>query len=184
MLIVVQPVADHKFVGNGKAHILRLQGDTGFPALRLIQQCADPQGGRLLVQKVVYGVRQRGAGIKDILQDHHMAALDIHGYVFSDLRSAGGGGSAVRGDIHKIDLAGDVNIADHIRKENYHAFQHTDENRVLAIILTADLVGQFFHLGLNLFFGQQNLFDIIFHSCLLSHFLYFSAQADRVRVPK
>ena len=41
MLIEIQSVAHHKFVGYGITHIVRLQGDAGLSAFRLIQEGAD-----------------------------------------------------------------------------------------------------------------------------------------------
>ena len=41
MLIKVQAIAHHKFVGYGITHIVRLQGDAGLSAFRLIQEGAD-----------------------------------------------------------------------------------------------------------------------------------------------
>ena len=43
LLVVVQAVANHKGIGHREAHIVRLQGDAGLPAFRLIQQGADFQ---------------------------------------------------------------------------------------------------------------------------------------------
>ena len=44
MLVKVQPITHHKGVGDGEAHVIGLEGQ--YPALRLIQQGADLEGGR------------------------------------------------------------------------------------------------------------------------------------------
>ena len=109
--------------------------------------------------------------------------FNIHRYILTDFRATGGGGTGVGGDVHKVDLAGNVNIAHHVRKENHNAFQNTYEDGILAGILLADLCCQFLNLGLNLLFGQQYFFHVISHKVsFLPLSLFFSVNAEALQV--
>ena len=120
------------------------------------------------------GEVQRIAGIVNILQNQHMAAPDVHGNVPFDLHTAGGCGSGVGRNPHKIHLAGRLDLPDHIRIEDDNALQNAHDHRVLPFVIFGQLHTQFLYPAADLLLRNENLQNIILHAL----FLHFSVWAQ------
>src|SRR5512132_2997199 len=72
---VVQPVPDHEHARDVEAGVLHL--DVGLELLGLVQQGAHLEGGRAPAAQVLEQVVEGQAGVDDVLDDEHVAALDL-----------------------------------------------------------------------------------------------------------
>ena len=73
-LRIVKSVAHHKFIRNREAGIIHLDLFL-HPPLRLIEQCAQADTGRLPLPQHLNQVRKRSAGIDNILYNQHILIL-------------------------------------------------------------------------------------------------------------
>ena len=110
------------------------------------------------------GVVQRITGVVNILQNQHMAALDIRGDIPLDFHLSGGIGSGIGGDPHKIHLAVGFDFPDHVRIKHYNALEDANDDGILPRVVRRQLFAQLRDAGLDLFLGQQNLLNVLFHS--------------------
>src|SRR5215207_3690607 len=91
---VVEPVPDHEHARDVEAGVLHL--DVGLELLGLVEQGAHLEGGRAPAAQVLEQVVQGQAGVDDVLDDEHVAALDLAVEVLEDADNARGlGGRAV-----------------------------------------------------------------------------------------
>src|ERR671919_3188271 len=72
---VVEPVPDHEHARDVEAGVLHL--DVGLELLGLVQQGAHLEGGRAPAAEVLEQVVQGQAGVDDVLDEQHVAALDL-----------------------------------------------------------------------------------------------------------
>ena len=68
---------------------------------------------------------------------------------------------AVGGDRHEVDLAGDVERAHQVGEEEHSAFQHPDQEQVLARVVPGDLGRQLAHAPRQIIGGDENVPDRI-----------------------
>src|SRR5699024_4137083 len=159
---VVQAVADDELVGDVESDVrdveLRGQG------VGLAQQGDDLERPRVAVAKVLHQPRQGEAGVDDVLEDHHVAALDVAVAVLEDADDAGGGGGvAVRRHRHELHLRGQIQPAGEVGHEEDGALEHADQDEVLVGVPVA-LVhagGHFGDAGVQLLFADQDGLDIL-----------------------
>ena len=86
--------------------------------------------------QVAHQVLEGEAGVDDVLDDQHVAALDRGVEVLEDADHARGVGlRAVAGDRHEVDLAGDVDVAHQVGEEEHGALQHADHDQVAALVV-------------------------------------------------
>ena len=111
-------------------------------------------------------VEEGDARVQNVLHDQHVLAGQVAVQVFDDLDQAAAGGvaAAVAGHDHEINAAGDAHRPHQVGHKDHGAFQDGNENKVFALIVPADLCAQLPHLGLELFFGDQNVLDIVMHT--------------------
>src|SRR5215207_8557466 len=99
---VVQPVPDHEHARDVEAGVLHL--DVGLELLGLVEQGADLQGGRAPAAQVLEQVVEGQAGVDDVLDDEHVATLDLAVEVLEDADDARGlGGRAVGRHGHEVE---------------------------------------------------------------------------------
>ena len=103
------------------------------------------------------------AGIKDILQNQYMAALQVYIHILFHNSRTGRVRTAVRGDDHKIHLTRNLDLADHIRVEDHHAFENANDHRIFAGIIPGQLLAQFGDARPDLLLTEQHFLNISFH---------------------
>src|SRR5437763_7449326 len=86
-LAEVEAVPDHELVRDLEAGVA--DADVDLAAGRLRQERADLQRGRVARLEHPHQVRQRQAGIDDVLDDQHVAALDVDVEILEDPDDAG-----------------------------------------------------------------------------------------------
>src|SRR5579864_5439801 len=74
VLIVIQTIAHHKFVGDREADIIRL--DILNPARRLVEQRGNFQRLRLALLQHATQIAEREAGIENVLDENHVQTFD------------------------------------------------------------------------------------------------------------
>ena len=84
---------------------------------------------------------QCNAGVEDILHDQHILAGEVRVQILDDLDKARRGrvGTAVAGNDHKVDGAGNLNRAHQVRHKDDGALQDRDQKQVFARVIAADL---------------------------------------------
>src|SRR5580704_529095 len=81
-LRIVQPKADHEFVGNAESHVIRLhRRDAPF---RLVQQYRDAQPLWLALFQYSQEILQRHSGIQNIFNDDDSPAFDARVQIFCE----------------------------------------------------------------------------------------------------
>ena len=102
---VVQAIAHHKGVGDGEAGVVDLH--RLHPAVRLVQQGAQADGGGVAVLQDLQQIAQGVAAVQDVLHHDDVAVRDVLRQVLGDLHLAAGlGALAIGGDGHKVQRAG------------------------------------------------------------------------------
>jgi uncharacterized damage-inducible protein DinB len=125
-LIVVQAIANHKFVGNGEAGIIGVH--LGDAALGFIEKDSNPEMLRLALFEELYEKFQGEAGIQNILDNQNRAALDGDFQVLGEFHFARRiGAMAIAGNAEKIEGHFSAKLASEIGKEKYRAFEDADE---------------------------------------------------------
>ena len=138
MLGVVQTVTHHKGVGDGEAGVVDLHRLD--PAVRLIQQGAQADGGGAPLLQHPQQVAQSVARVQNILHQEDVLALDVAGQVLGDLDlAAGGAAGAVGGHRHKVHGTGQVDPAAQVRHKDEGAPQDADEHNFPALVVLGDL---------------------------------------------
>src|SRR5512145_1298952 len=103
----VQAVPDHEPVGDLEPDVAAV--DVDLAALRLRQERADLERGRLPGLEVAEQVGERQARVDDVLDDEDVPALDGDVEVLEDANDAGGvDARPVARDGHEVHLAGDL----------------------------------------------------------------------------
>src|SRR6185503_8256604 len=130
-LPVVEPVADHEPVGDLESHVPAL--DVGLPPFGLGEQRAHLERGRLPRLQIADQVGQRQPGVDDVLDDHHVATLDVGVQVLEDPNHARGvGAAAVARHRHEVDLTGHGDLPHQVGHEEDGALQHAHQQQVAA----------------------------------------------------
>jgi len=168
IIIVVEAVAHHKRGGNGEAGIVRLERD--LAARRLVEQRADLDGVRLALVEELHDHLERVAGVDDVLEDEHVAALNIVVDVLAEGQLAGRlGASLERGDAHEVLLYRNGDRLRHLRKEGDDALENADQNGAFAAVILRDLRADLADPGVNILFRDQNPFDVLHHVKFVHH---------------
>src|SRR5579872_4486804 len=154
-LIVIQTVADNKFVGNREADVVRF--DILNAARRLVEQRGDFQRLRLALLQHAAKIAEREAGIENVLDQNHVQAFDagievlVETHLPRRLLAF-----AVARDGNEVDGSVEVDFANQIREKNARAFEYADQVDALAAKIAADLARHRDHAFLNRRSSQQN----------------------------
>ena len=118
LFVVVQTIADHELIRHFKAAVVRL--DVGHAAAGLAEDGADLHAAGVAHFQHRNQLGQRDAGVQNILNDQHILAGQVGVQVLDDLDKARGGrvGTAVAGNDHKVDGAGNLNRAHQVRHKD------------------------------------------------------------------
>ena len=122
---------------------------------------------------MLHGEVQGIAGVVNILQDQHMAALDVGGQVLAHQHFAVGAGALVGGNAHEVDPAGNVDGPHQVSHEHKAALQYTDKDRALSLIITGNGFAQFLDLSLNFIVVIKYSFNVIMNTHIIHHFSLF-----------
>ena len=109
-------------------------------------------------------IAQGVAAVENVLHHDDVLALDGVAEILDDVHLTGGHGArAVGGYGHKIHPAEAVDAPGQIGHEDVRAPQDADQQRLLSGVVGADLPAQFLNSGLQLFFGNEYLLNVLFH---------------------
>src|SRR6478672_12005264 len=134
----VEAVADHELVRNLEARVA--DGDVDLAAGRLRQQRADLERRWVARLEHSHQVRQRQAGVDDVLHDEHVAAFDVDVEILEDPDDARRiGRRAVARDRHEVDLAWNRQLSHQIGHEEHRALEDADEQEILAGVVGRDV---------------------------------------------
>ena len=127
---VVEPVADDEAVFDREADVFHL--DVDLPPRRLAQEARGAQRPRVARAQNVLQVGERQAGVDDVFDDDHVAAVERRIEIFQQpdfARTRRALGVARHGHEVERDVAGDV--ADQIGQKDECALQHGDQMQVV-----------------------------------------------------
>ena len=161
----------HEFVGSTLAV---LPEAAPFSWVPLLTSLTVALGGLLIgwlayrnvaAAEQAHEVGQRVAGVHDVLDDQHVAALERRVEVLEDAHDARGIGlRAVAGDRHEVDLAGDRDAAHQVGEEDHGALQDADHEEVATRVVAADPLPQLADAAPQLVAGDEGLPDrLVFH---------------------
>src|SRR6266568_2228812 len=140
-LCEVEAVADHELVRDLEADPADV--DVDLPPRGLGHQSRHLERGRLTRLEVPDQVRERQARVDDVLDDEHVAALDVDVEILEDAHDTRAvGGRAVARDGHEVDLARDGQVPHQVGHEEDGALEHADEQRVATVVESGDLLTQ------------------------------------------
>src|SRR6266480_547924 len=161
----IQAVADHEAIRNLEADIA--DGNLDLPAVGFCQERADLQGCGLAGLEVPHQVRERQAGVDDVLDHEHVAPLDVDVEILQDPDdSRGVGRCAVARDRHEVDLAGDRQLAHQVGHEEDGPLEDADQQQVAARVISGDLRAELGDPGAQRLFVDQDLADGAFELSL------------------
>src|SRR5436190_2573361 len=137
-LAEIEPVADHEPVRDLEADVAHRHVDLAPGRLR--HQGAHLEARRLPRLQVAHQVREREAGVDDVLDDEHVAAFDVDVEVLEDPDDPGRiGRGAVARDLHEVDLALHREMAHQVGHEEDGALEDADQEQVAALVVGGDL---------------------------------------------
>src|SRR5919197_3771303 len=137
----IEPVADHEPVRDLEADVA--DGNIDLAPAGLGQEGADLEARGLTRLEVAEQVRERQPRVDDVLDDEHVAVLDVDVEVLEDADDARGvGRCAVARDGHEVDLAGHGQVAHQVGHEEDGALQHADQQQVAAAVVGGDLLAE------------------------------------------
>ena len=163
LFIVVEAVAHHELVRHREALVVR--GDVGLAAAGLVEDGADLHRVRVAHLEHGHKVGQGDAGVEDVLYDEHILAGQVAVQVFDDLDETGAGGvaAAIAGHHHKVDVARDGHSPHQVGHKDHRPLEDGDEDKVLALVVPADLSAQLCYLCFQFLFRDEDLHNIIMH---------------------
>ena len=132
-------------------------------ALRLVEQGADAQAGRLPGLQVLDQVRQRLAGVNNVLDDQHVTAGDVGLQVHHQADGAALGADAITGNADKVEARRDADGAHQVREKDDSAPQQPDEQQLFPSIIVRNAPAQRGDPGPDGFFRHQDFGDVILH---------------------
>ena len=126
----VEAVADHELGRDGEADVAQVEVD---PLLALLdQQRADLHALGLAGREVAPQVVERQAAVDDVLDDQHVAALELGVEVLDDAHHARRlRGAAVGGHGHEVDVDRQGDGPAEVAHEEHGALEHGDQQRRL-----------------------------------------------------
>src|SRR3990170_1688865 len=155
----VQPVADDEVrrdLEAAVAHVDLDPLDAGLP-----EQGADLQTRRATAAQVLEEVVQREARVHDVLDEQHVAPLEVVVQVLQDPDDARGlRRGSVRRDGHEVHLDRQPHVAREIGHHHEGALQHADEQEVAALVVLGDLVSEVPEHPLDLLLGDHHALDV------------------------
>ena len=154
MFVEVEAVADDEVVLDREADVVDL--DVDLAARRLRQQARRPQAARATSPEDALQIRQRQAGIDDVLDDDDVAVLQAAVDVFQHphfARRGGAAGIARHGD--EVEGAGAGQRSHQIGQEEHRSFEHADEVELGVGRVAANLDGKLGDAGLKMVGGEQ-----------------------------
>src|SRR2546426_3208395 len=144
LVIGVQTVTHDEAILDLEAQIV--DGNPGARPRRLVQERAELHRRRPPRGHVVEQIAHRQPGIADVLDDHHVLALDGPGEVARDLDDARRlGGLAVAREPDEVDAQGQIDRARQVGDEDVGALQHAEHDQLLALVVPLDLRSQLLH---------------------------------------
>ena len=137
--------------------------DFGFAAFLLVE--ADGQFYRrsaAALQKR-QEVRQGNAGVDDVFHHDDMLTADVLVQILFDFYMAAGNGAiAIAGNAHGIQSDRQVDFPHQVAEEWHRPFEDSHQDHILAFVVFGDGCADFLHSSSDLFFSDQNGFDIFF----------------------
>jgi len=153
---VVHAVADDELVGDLEGYVIGFDGDEA--ALGLVETGCDLQRCRFVLEHEAAEVAEGEAGIEDVFDDDDVLAFDGVVDVLNELDGAGGdAGAAIAGDGDEVEGVVDLNGAGEVGEEDGCAFEDTDEDDGLTVVVGGDLGTDFTSAIGDLLFGEENL---------------------------
>ena len=111
--------------------------------------------------QVLHQILERQTGIEHVLDDQHVAAVDVDVQVLDDAHDARGlDAVAVARNGHEVDSALGVDGAHQIAHKDDGATQDGDEHEVLALVILGDLRTQALDDLRDVFLGEQDFLNI------------------------
>ena len=124
------------------------------------------EGGGLAAREVLHEILEREARVEDILDDQHVATLDIDIEVLDDAHDTRGlDPVTVARNGHEIDIGGQLDLTHEVAHEDDGAAQDGDQHQVLALIIAGNLLAQASNDLLDLVLCEQNGLDIRMLRC-------------------
>src|SRR5215204_2317256 len=158
LLIEIQSVADDETVRNLEPHVA--DGHVDLASLRLREERADLERGGLTGLQVANQIGEGQPRVDDVLDDEHVAPLDVHVEVLEDPDDARRlGRPRVAGDRHEVDLAGNGQVPHQVAHEEHRALEDADEQQVLPGVVVRDLFAELGDPTLERLFVDQRLAD-------------------------
>ena len=141
----VQSIANNKLVGNIESHFSHVF-NFYLQRIWLAQQSHDRQGPWLAVIQVLHQPGQGEARVDDVLDDQHIAVLDLPIQILKNTHHARGtSGISIRADSHEFQLHRYIQFAGEVGNEEHRALEHADQDQVIlgVLVLFAGRLGQF-----------------------------------------
>src|SRR5205823_167984 len=153
---VVQAVADDELRRDLEARVPDVQRHLLY--VGLLEQRADLQARGPARPEVLEEVREREAGVDDVLDHQDVAARDLVVEVLQDPYDAAGvRRGAVRGDGHEIELQWQADVARQVRHEHERALEDADEEQIPVRVVGGDLRADLGDLRLDRLGGDEDL---------------------------
>src|SRR5580698_9147272 len=135
---VVHAVADDELVGNLEGYVVGFDGDEA--ALGFVEAGGDLEGGGLVLEHQAAEIAECEAGVEDVFDDDDVLAFDGVVNVLDELDGAGGdAGAAVAGDGDEVEGVIDADGSGEVGEEDGCAFEYSDEDDRLALVVGGDL---------------------------------------------
>jgi phosphoglycolate phosphatase-like HAD superfamily hydrolase len=137
-LSVVHAVTDDELIGDFEGYIVGFDGNEA--ALRLVEAGGDLERGGLVLEHQAAEVAKGEAGVEDVFDDDDVLAFDGVVDVLDELDGAGGdAGAAVAGDGDEVEGVIDADGSGEVGEEDGCAFEYSDEDDRLALVVGGDL---------------------------------------------
>ena len=137
----VEPVADDEVRRDPEAR--RTQVELDLLQAFLHEQRAHLERRRARAAQVLAQVREREAGVDDVLDDQHVAVGEVEVEVLHDADDAARArGRPVGRHRHEVELDGQVDRAGEVAHEHERALEDADEQRRTAGVVGGDLLAE------------------------------------------
>lgn len=162
IFVQVKPVAENKFIWNGKTEIM--DGDMRFPAFGFIEQGADFEAFRLAGFEHVEDSGDGMSAVHNIFNEQYIPAANIRLQIERDTGGTGGlaFSNAIGRDGHEVHHVRYGDMPAEIHHEGHTAAQDADQQQFIRRIIRADLKAEFPDPRLQGFRIDQNFSKHIF----------------------
>jgi len=159
-LVEVEAVADEVLVRYDEAHVANGEVVDEAP-IGAVEQSRNRERGRPPHRQELPEVVERQAGVDDVLDDHHVTALDGAVQVLQEANPlvAAWRGASVAGELDEIDFVRRTDRAREVGEEEERAFQRRDEDGIETRVVRRDLRAQLRDAPLDLLGGEVRLAD-------------------------